>query len=757
MKFLWGYCCLFICLAFSLFAQPTIVDHSCTNIYQIPVSAIESAKQQLHIGYGFTSHGSQITSGMTCLVEFMNTKDYPYNLFAWNSSGTNNALFLYPGDGYGYGDLDHDAGYYPDWVNETREFLGEPNELGRGGNNPEFNVIMWAWCGQLSWYSHDDVFNYYLDEMNQLESDYHGITFVYMTGHSDGSGLEGQLHQNNQAIRNYCISNDKVLFDFYDIECYDPDGNYFGDRYVDDACNYDGGNWATEWQNSHQQGVDWFNCDAAHTQPLNGNLKAYAIWWLWARLAGWAGPVTDSTAPSVPQNLQAVLTGEMQVDLSWDASIDDESGVSRYRIYRNDLSLTTTTRTSFSDMDCIPGEIYRYQVSAINGASLESEKSSAIEITMPSDNQPPTIPAGLSATPVSSSEISLSWNSANDNSRVSGYRIFRDHTEIATTSSTSFLDSHLAPSTDYIYQVSAFDAVGNESDLSAAITARTLDPSQEKITVTLENQDQIIDSFIFANNPGANYGEEPYVDTIDRFLIQFDLDDVIGKQILSAKLYLYVWNQTNYQDNQFLTLYCLTRSWDENSVTWNNATDNENWQTPGGDFENLPIAQVQHQAGEANWDHTFYPPADITSIVQQWADGQRSNYGLVVLNESQTTIGFKASEYDDGNRPYLEIMYTDKAPTAVLSTTIDSPQLITNYPNPFNASTTIQLNIKRRENVEIKIYDVQGREIETLISGVLQPGLFEVSFQAENLASGVYFYSILIGHQQHFGKMLLVR
>jgi uncharacterized repeat protein (TIGR02543 family) len=94
--------------------------------------------------------------------------------------------------------------------------------------------------------------------------------------------------------KNFCIENDKVLYDFYDIECYDPDGNYYGDKLVDDACNYDSDgdgsrdrNWATDWQNAHTEGVDWYSCSAAHSQPLNANQKAYAAWWLFARLAGW--------------------------------------------------------------------------------------------------------------------------------------------------------------------------------------------------------------------------------------------------------------------------------------------------------------------------------------------------------------------------------------------------------------------------------------------------------------------------------------
>lgn len=276
------------------FAVPIIADHQCTDINLIPVAAIQAAKQTLHIGYGHTSHGSQITSGMQGLVDFMNNKGYPHNLFQWNHTGSGGALHLYQGDGYGEGDLDHDAGYYPNWVQETRDYLGAPNVSGRGSAHPEMNVIMWSWCGQLSWYSSNEVQTQYLDEMNALETDYPSLIFVYMTGHSDGSGLDGTLHKNNQKIRDYCIANNKVLFDFYDIECYDPDGIYYGDKHVSDDCSYDGGNWALEWQSRHQRGVDWYDCESAHSQPLNANLKAYAIWWLWARCAGWDGVATGA-------------------------------------------------------------------------------------------------------------------------------------------------------------------------------------------------------------------------------------------------------------------------------------------------------------------------------------------------------------------------------------------------------------------------------------------------------------------------------
>jgi hypothetical protein len=253
-----------------------IIDHKCTKLSSIPSQSITAAKQNLHIAYGHTSHGSQITDGMTGLVSFKGA-DY-----SWNNGGTGGALDLH--DYAMSGDLG--APDRTTWAALTRTYLNA---------NPDVNVIMWSWCGQVSTATEADITTY-LDLMSSLENDYKNVSFVYMTGHLDGSGLTGNLHLRNEQIRSYCKNNNKILFDFADIECYNPDAVYFGDKKPTDGCAYDSngdgnqeGNWATEWQNSHTVGTDWYDCSSAHSQPLNANQKAYAAWWLWSRLAGWDG------------------------------------------------------------------------------------------------------------------------------------------------------------------------------------------------------------------------------------------------------------------------------------------------------------------------------------------------------------------------------------------------------------------------------------------------------------------------------------
>jgi hypothetical protein len=257
-------------------SRSLIIDHNSTSLNTVPSVWIAMAKQNLHIAYGHTSHGSQLIDGMTGLVNFKGAA------YSWNNGGSGGALDL--NDYAMSGDLG--APDRSTWAALTRSYLAA---------NTDVNVIIWAWCGEVSSATEADITTY-LNLMTALENDYKNVKFVYMTGHLDGTGLTGNLHLRNEQIRNYCKTNNKILYDFADIESYNPDGIYFGDKKPNDACDYyknaDGtsvGNWAKEWQNTHIVGTDWFSCSSAHSQPLNANLKSYAAWWLWARLAGWDG------------------------------------------------------------------------------------------------------------------------------------------------------------------------------------------------------------------------------------------------------------------------------------------------------------------------------------------------------------------------------------------------------------------------------------------------------------------------------------
>jgi len=88
---------------------------------------------------------------------------------------------------------------------------------------------------------------------------------------------------------------------------------------------------------------------------------------------------------------------------------------------------------------------------------------------------------------------------------------------------------------------------------------------------------------------------------------------------------------------------------------------------------------------------------------------------------------------------------------------VETYRLEQNYPNPFNPTTNITYVLPKTENVSLKVYDVLGREVATLVNEVKPAGAYTVPFNASNLASGVYFYKLQAGSFVQTKKMMLVK
>ncbi|MFC1752267.1 LamG-like jellyroll fold domain-containing protein [Thermoproteota archaeon] len=271
--------------------EPIIADHQAVAEFDLykddPAfrQAVLNAKQNIDISYGHSSHGSQILAGINFIDNHIDPF-YGIDYCGWTGSCPQtppDELSFWARVGHMRDAIDLGNPDTIRWIQATRDHLD--NE---GGDRTD---IWWSWCGQLG-YVPDPILDDYLNGMDQLQSEYPNVTFVYMTGHPNGQGNSHRLHIRNEAIRQHCIDNNRVLFDFADIQQWDLDGNNYGNNEVDEC------NWCEDYCNANPdipeclyRPADYNNgstiTECAHSHGLNCALKGKVFWWMMARLGGW--------------------------------------------------------------------------------------------------------------------------------------------------------------------------------------------------------------------------------------------------------------------------------------------------------------------------------------------------------------------------------------------------------------------------------------------------------------------------------------
>ncbi len=246
-----------------------LIDHSCSDLNDIPDSWIDSVQMNIRMHYAHTSHGGQLTTGLN-LIE---SDDSTYDVEIGSSwlPDVSGALCIFDGqegETYISPDLFWETS---DGMNMTRDVLT---------NNPTINVCMWCWCGQMDYYSEDQV-QAYFDSMSVLENEYSGVTFVYMTGNAQNTGSDGyNRYLRNQQVREFCENNSKILFDFADLDAWWY--NASSSLWEQNTYSWSGSEIPVE----HEQ----FNGDeAGHTTFESCRQKGRAVWWMLAMIDGWEG------------------------------------------------------------------------------------------------------------------------------------------------------------------------------------------------------------------------------------------------------------------------------------------------------------------------------------------------------------------------------------------------------------------------------------------------------------------------------------
>lgn len=155
-----------------------------------------------------------------------------------------------------------------------------------------------------------------------------------------------------------------------------------------------------------------------------------------------------------------------------------------------------------------------------------------------------------------------------------------------------------------------------------------------------------------------------------------------------------------------------------------------------------------------NWFRIFYEYDDNSLIHlfgEEWLNGQwvPENEPLSITNPDGIMIGFLAKE--------IFLYYSPLTSVGSENNIANGFNLLQNYPNPFNPVTTINYQIKEQGLVQLKVYNLLGQEIVTLVNEFQSSGIYETLFDASNLPSGVYIYSLRVNDFIQNNKMTLLK
>ncbi|MDR3628624.1 MAG: DUF4434 domain-containing protein [Ignavibacteriaceae bacterium] len=359
------------------------------------------------------------------------------------------------------------------------------------------------------------------------------------------------------------------------------------------------------------------------------------------------------------------------------------------------------------------------------------------------ESSPPASPSNIIATLQADGSIILNWDAAKDNIGVCGYYVYRDGTLIcksqvpkisdstsAAVSLTSYTDSGLKANTAYAYKVKAYDFANNVST------------SDSSINITTGNMVIVSQgcSYTVSVSPNANYPDSNHKKLTDGTYA----------------------SRASYADAAWVGFAGST-----------------------GGIINVIIdlgksTPVQYFTADYLLDPQ--PAVYLPEEVKVFVSTDNSIFTEAGTLSPSTIIGTLSSVYkyyctlsSPVNARYIKFSTTASGYwtfcdefqvisdniTGTVKASTEGPYkfaLYEAYPNPFNPSTNIKFSIAQSGNVSLKIYNIMGQLVKTIVDNVYtNKGSYEYNVKMEDFASGIYFYNLMQGRQQITKKMILLK
>lgn len=183
----------------------------------------------------------------------------------------------------------------------------------------------------------------------------------------------------------------------------------------------------------------------------------------------------DTTAPSKPTGLIASSITQTTFSVSW-VSSSDAVGVTGYKIYQNGSLLGISTATSYEVNNLLVSSTYTIKILAYDVAGNESVFSDQLSVSTLDfvDAIAPSVPTGLIASSVSKTSFSLTWTASTDAFGVVGYEVYKDGILFGTSTTTTLAITGLSSAKIYSMNILSYDAAGNKSAQSSALSVTTL-------------------------------------------------------------------------------------------------------------------------------------------------------------------------------------------------------------------------------------------------------------------------------------------